>query len=82
MGCIVIFIANGPYKLKSEKIRLLGSPLPADSLSMPDWPVDINKIHDSNYWPIRLLEGKQSQQEEANQAILFFQILVCRNHLP
>ena len=49
MGCIVIFIANGPYKLKSEKIRLPGSPLPADSLSMPDWPVEINKIHDSKY---------------------------------
>ena len=69
-------MAKGVYKPRSEKIRLPGSPPPADSLSlsMPDWPVDINKIHDSNYWPIRLLEGKQSQQEEANQAILFFQI--------
>ena len=48
-------MANGPYKLKSEKIRLLDSPPPADSLSlsMPDWPVQINKIHDSKYWPIR-----------------------------
>ena len=47
---------NGPYKPNSEKkIRLPGSPPPVDSLSpsMPDWPVDINKIHDSKYKLIR-----------------------------
>ena len=69
-------MTKGVYKPRSEKIRLPGWTPPADSLSlsMPDRLVEINKIHNSKYWPIRLLEEKQSQREEANQAILFFQI--------
>ena len=79
----LIFMAKGVYEPRSEKIRLPGSPPSADSLSlsMPDWPVDINKIHDSKYWPIWLLEEKQSQQEEANQAISSFQIWVYKHSL-
>ena len=61
----VSFFANSLFHLlsiSSQRMRTnlnlkkncWGSPPPADSLSlrMPDWPAEINIIHDSKYWPI------------------------------
>ena len=72
MGCIFIFMANGFYKLKSEKIRLPGSPPPADSLSLliPDWPIFWIVNFVDLYWPIRHRK-RVSRRRRTRQSYFF-----------
>ena len=58
----LMFMAKGVHKPRSEKIRLPGSPPPADSVSLliPDWPIFWIVNFVDLYWPIRIERERES----------------------
>ena len=80
MSLLSAYLKRMFLKEKLKKFGLLGSPQRHlfVSLSLPDWPAEINKIPDSKYWPIRqrkerLIKGV-GPTVGANPAILTFWI--------
>ena len=51
MPCTVRLLSKGSFKFKSD-FSLIVSFAPHNLSSVADWPAEINKIPDSNYWPI------------------------------
>ena len=79
---IVDFIGKGFYKPRPEKIRLPGSPPPADSVSLliPDWPIFWIVNFVDLYWPIRI-ERERESAGGGEPLQSFFQVEVCTHPL-